>query len=248
MNVRDLLRLIKKNRILKLISKKLMKVVPIIQRAYIFRTYFRQPYSDSLLERNVIFVHVPKTAGNGIVKSLFGGYDELNHFTIHDFKKINKNYFAEAYKIGFVRNPWDRLVSAFFYLKQGGSSPLDQEFRKKYLKDITFEEFVYKLKENSYRNKIFKWVHFTPQHKFLCNDQGEIQVDYLGRYETLTNDFENLKMVFQIPNIRLDKHNTSKHKDYWDYYNYEMMKIVEEVYKDDVEIFKYRFPSQNINC
>jgi len=106
--------------------------------------------------KNILILHIPKTAGNSIQKYLIKK-DNLNVFginhriqnasnggTVKNFKKdgtfknavigdIN-NYF----KITVIRNPYDRLVSLFHFQKGKIDSLLacDQEAREKYGKPM----------------------------------------------------------------------------------------------------------------
>jgi len=129
---------------------------------------FYDPYGILENKNKFIFVHIPKTAGIGIIQSL---YDKkpTGHFPLIHYKKYCKEKFDNFFKFAIVRNPWDRLVSAFFYLKQGGMIKNDKDFAEKYLKRYdTFEEFVLALKKNSsFKNDILSWVHFVPQYKFI---------------------------------------------------------------------------------
>ena len=71
-------------------------------------------------ENNFVFIHVPKTGGVSIRKSLFD-QDIGPHTTALDQRiYMGKKKYNDFSVIAFVRNPWDRLVSAFFYLKGGG--------------------------------------------------------------------------------------------------------------------------------
>ncbi len=204
---------------------------------------FTYPYSSSADNNKVIFVHTPKTAGKGIAKALFKE-DFIGHHLLEQYKKTDVEKYNSYYKFGFVRNPWDRLVSAYFYLKQGNTGPYGDRFTEKYLTHESFEEFVYDL---SKRKDIFlKWVHFIPQFKFVCDENNKVAVDYIGKYETLEEDFKVLRDHFKVSGATLEKFNNSKHKPYWEYYNKEMVEIVRCVYQDDINIFNYEFPYEKL--
>ena len=56
-----------------------------------------------------------------------------SHITCYNFYDIfNKKKFKDYQKIAVVRNPWDRMVSRYFYSKK-----INAKF-----KDVTFHEFV----------------------------------------------------------------------------------------------------------
>ena len=63
-------------------------------------------------EYKCIFVHVPRTGGVAIAKSLFGNLGG-SHISISLYRKVFSDVFDGYYKFTFVRNPWDRLVSAY---------------------------------------------------------------------------------------------------------------------------------------
>ena len=94
--------------------------------------------------------------------------------------------------------------------------------------------------KNFYRNEnVVKLLddHYIDQHKFITDNNGNIIVDFIGRFENLYNDF---KKAFGLDLINY-KINSSKHNDYKEYYDSETKSLVEECYKKDLELFKYEF-------
>ena len=68
-----------------------------------------------------IFIHVPKTGGMSVRKTLFTKSDLYPHLTIRDYQSLlSEQEVGSYYKFAFVRNPWDRLVSAYSFLRAGG--------------------------------------------------------------------------------------------------------------------------------
>ena len=78
------------------------------------------------------------------------------------------------------------------------------------------------------------------------NTSGEVELDFLGKFENLETDFNLLKMKFNKKNVELKSKNKSNHKPYWFYYNKKTAKIVEKIYKKDIQIFQYKFPYDKI--
>ena len=188
---------------------------------------------------NTIFVHVTKTGGTAIAQSLVGEqpyhHRAIGYRAIYGHKKY-KQYF----KFGFVRNPWDRLFSAWTYLSQGGWHEHDKKWFEENISQYkTFEEFVMSyLSPESIKNH----PHFWPQHMFLCDRNKKIIVDYIGHFETLAADFDYLKNKLGLPASSLTKKNAShKSKRYQDAYTNDMIEKVRSIYADDCEIFSYNF-------
>ena len=66
-----------------------------------------------------IFIHIIKTAGTSIRESL-GNDKEQIEFSCHSSAKSIKKRALEAtwenyFKFSFVRNPWDKMVSQWWY-------------------------------------------------------------------------------------------------------------------------------------
>ena len=71
----------------------------------------------------LLFVHVPKCGGSSVEAQL-GVYH--GHRSAVYFRAADPGLFAAAWKFSIVRNPYDRLVSAFHYLKNHTRSERDR--------------------------------------------------------------------------------------------------------------------------
>ena len=84
-------------------------------------------------EHKFLFLHLPKTGGTSINKFFNDKFDnnerDFGHPYLSDYKCNN---FDDYFKFTVVRNPYDRLVSAFFYMKEYSNFQSDINFRKKW--------------------------------------------------------------------------------------------------------------------
>lgn len=199
-------------------------------------TRVKQNYPASTDDLKTIFIHIPKTAGTSIYDLI--GYTYIGHVPYSWYKNRDIEKFNTYFKFAVVRNPWDRLVSTYFYLKQGGSNAMDQVWANKNLSSYSsFDQFV---KQWLNKENINSWMHFIPQFKFIYDESMQRQVDYIARFENLSEDFSvisnKLELHKSLPHI-----NASKRKPYQHYYNEQTRTIVAEVYKEDIELLGYQF-------
>lgn len=190
-----------------------------------------------------IFIHIPKSAGISINKSLFGNLGG-GHASIDWYiRKYGASTVKQYFKFTFVRNPWDRLYSAFYFLQQGGINEEDKAFYNNHLKHIsTFELFVM---EWLTPEKLQAYWHFMPQYQFITAKQNreKILVDFVGRYERLEDDFAYLAKKLNLQNKNLLKVNSSQGKknNYREAYTNEMVEKVSILYAEDIKFFNYHF-------
>lgn len=191
-----------------------------------------------------IFIHIPKTAGLSISKTLFGNYAGTHLSINHYIAKFGRKTVDKYFKFTFARNPWERLYSAFTFLKRGGINEKDMEFADKYLSGVkNFESFVMDwLNEES----MFGYWHFVPQYHFITlkEDRNKMLIDFVGRFENLEADFKHVCEVLKLGNKNLLKINTNKtdrDQSYMEMYNEEMIKKVAHLYKMDIQLFNYSF-------
>lgn len=215
-----------------------------------------RPIIDSL---KTIFIHVPKTGGISIDRYFRENYNLVDFTGHHSASEIKVKFpenFDNYFKFAFVRNPWERLASAFFFLDQGGYSKIDAVIREKYLLKYAgnFSDFVLDLPNNLEFVKAptlpselgvdglpFPTAHFVEQAYWICDNDNKILVDFVGRFENLQSDFEKICKKLELQAIPLQKLNSSKHDYYRNHYNHETASIVERLYARDINLWGYNF-------
>lgn len=137
------------------------------------------------------------------------------------------------YRIAFVRNPFPRVLSAFFY--------------NMWDRKLTFRDFVlHQLEESEGRNDPYTVGHFGPLHRYTHRD-GELYVDFLGRLESIGEDVARLAREVGVElDLGRERHHakTSSSKVYQHYseaYDEPMVEAVYRIYRRDFELFGYQF-------
>jgi hypothetical protein len=200
------------------------------------------PYSK---KHNCFFFHITKTGGTSVEKamgiyrdktppegktlSLFGHnrqhftYSILNHFDMIDDEMLDS-----CICFTVIRNPIDRLVSEYFWLKRH--------------KKTTFKNFVtneYLPKYRKAKNDIIKQhrhAHFFPQYVYEC--------DFISDYLTFENLQEDWKIFIDKYDLNLpdvlphEKKSQMKKYDGFRYYDYELLKLVKTEFKKDIEFYE----------
>ena len=184
------------------------------------------------------FIHIPKNAGVAIsqwlINNVNGSYFlEKQHGGKHA-NQIRIKRFADkkGLKLGYqfccVRNPWDRVVSAYhYYLKQHKVTNGRLGFTKE---DVTWEQFINK----EWRDQ--SWGCVNKQQVSYYNT-----VNTVLKFENLVNDFYKIQKKFDVYKP-LFPVNQSSHRDYKYYYT--DPRWIDEVathYNDDIDRFNYSY-------
>jgi len=164
-------------------------------------------------ENKFIFVHVFRTGGSSIEQALGGSNTQKKHASLESIPDW-QDYFS----FGIVRNPWDRLVSSFMYMKT----------RKRSLK--TFNEYVQQFTVGNLRTS-----KQYAQYNVVKN------CSYIGRFEHLQEDFNTACDLIGIPNKILPQVWKTKHRLYKTYFTKEHINIVENAFCGDIEMFGFDF-------
>jgi hypothetical protein len=208
-----------------------------------------------------VFVHIPKTAGSSIEQvlyprlshggaviseisdtNLFAGWNKEHKFWMHHatMQQINDLYekdVSEYFKFAFVRNPYERAISDWKFLR--GKS--NKRWRSKtFLKYLNREGYFERILSNS-NDESTRIDHTYPQYNFIYDDNGKCLVDFIGKFENLQQDFDTICDKIGIPRQQLPHENKTKHKHYTEYYDDETRSIVAEKYAKDIEYFGYEF-------
>jgi hypothetical protein len=148
------------------------------------------------------------------------------------------------WRFAFVRNPWDRLVSCFCEKIRHGD---DEHFVNGVSKvlvpygvfhpGMTFAKFVRAV------DRIPDEVadgHLRSQHTFIADPSGSLIVDYLGRFESLEDDFQAVRQRLGAE-ISLPHLLPSQRRGYREYYDTTTRNLVARRYARDIQLFGYAF-------
>ena len=151
----------------------------------------------------------------------------LAHATANEIKhRLPKHIYNNFFKFAFVRNPWDWQVSLFVYMLEK-----KDHFQHDLIKSmLSFDEYI--------EWRISKDKHL--QKDFVTDTDGSLIVDFIGKYETLDNDFVRVCNEIGIK-ANLPHLNKSSRVHYKEYYNEKTINLVYEAFKEDIEFFNYSF-------
>lgn len=135
-------------------------------------------------------------------------------------------------------NPWDRALSAYNFVKNGGTKYVQPAPNSIYSQPVfdNFHSFV----ENwlPHADLSTSDVVFEPQYKYICDKKDRIIVDYVGKIENIEAD--NCKKISKEVNLkRLNA--TRSENGYKQYYSDKTKNIIGKIYEKDIEMFEYRF-------
>jgi chondroitin 4-sulfotransferase 11 len=202
----------------------------------------KNPYSPRNEELGAIFIHVPKTGGSSITSALFG--QNPRNIPASRYAAYDGERFDALVKFAFVRNPWDRLLSSYSYLRNSigkNRSPSVLWAAANLSHYTSFEQFVLSLRDLAFRRRILAQKIFFPQRMWVCLPlEPRHRMDFLGRFETLEQDYAVLASRFGLP-PDLQKIRKSDHAPYTSVYTAEMQEVVAGVYRRDIELFGYTF-------
>ena len=190
-------------------------------------------------QRRAIFIHIPKTGGTSIEQALgiYGGEDpfrlfgrQLQHLTAREIKQlwVNEHTYNSYFKFCFVRNPWDRLVSEHTFLVSRNAT------------SYSFKELCSPSVLRSDKNPKYFYDHVRPQCDYIFDQTGTQIVDFIGRFENITEDWFEVCQKLDIK-CDLPTSKKTKHTNYTDYYDAESRKWIETIYAEDIETFGYHF-------
>lgn len=229
-NVYDRRNSVVKNVFRKILPSFCREKVQVLRGRSVYKSYFN--------EKECIFIHIPKSAGQSIALAMFGDRHP-GHWAFKDYEWENAKKSRDFFTFCLVRNPYDRLMSAYYYLMSHTESELDQYFVDECLsKYKTFEEFVLKGLDDE---EVAAWVHFIPQIKFITDKNGKVAINYIGKLEDIDGFSKRIKKELNLSVLEIKKINTSKKLNPEDEYTAEMKQKVYEFYEQDFRMFKYDY-------
>ena len=209
----------------------------------------------------ILFVHIAKTGGtsiraalkrlhwtdpyaipihlvNGLTRVLkyrTGAKFPRHAKAIAAYENIGEPFWSQLFKFVFVRNPWDLQVSSWHHLQRVPNAPTDQ-----------FEDFEAFLRHKFDRDRPFEYYFEASrqiQSHYLTDMEGNVIVDFVGRFERLHQDFDEACRRGGLPQISLPhrRHSRERKKDYRIYYDDVTAQLVADHYAEDIQRFGYSF-------
>jgi hypothetical protein len=184
-----------------------------------------------------IFVHAARTGGSSFERVVgkeitrddrtkhLGNTDfEDKHFDFEFYKTQYPLEFYPYFKFTIVRNPYDRLVSAW-------------KWRTEIVGDFTGLSLAEYTKARSVASKYsakFKLEGMTIRESIAL-------FDYTGRFEDIENTYKYLFDKLNISCLEIPHTNKTNRTAYRDYYDHESIELVRHHYQADLDLFNYDF-------
>ena len=165
---------------------------------YLLRGRYNYPYRKYNDQGRLIFIHIPKTAGSSLLDAIGAPAGNRLHIDYFQYLRSDPERFRDYHKFSVVRNPADRAHSCYRYFLAGGNGGEDDLVMAQQIKERCddFSEFVLGFITPSMMSQ---WNMLRPQCSYICSKTGKLMVDSLLRYESLDEDYKELRKA--IPGV-----------------------------------------------
>ena len=207
-----------------------------------------------------IFVHVPRCAGTSVERAIwlnksdrtlenlwgnvFDGQSNplqtggMQHLTATHIRGLYPIEFEKFWKFSIVRNPFDRIVSQYYYTIRGRPDLLKylgfSRIRIRYGK-VPFGEYVSRIMQRTH-------VQWLPAAYFVTDlVRGGLLVDHIARYEDLTEDWDVIRKRLGLKKELRRAKTSGKRPHYTEVIGHSSRRKLEAFYREDLEMFEYAF-------
>ena len=210
--------------------------------------------------KKFLFIAVHKT-GSTSVRRLLSKYcetkatsDKKSAYFYHANASVVKDEFMMCqydwnsyFKFAIVRNPWDRVVSAYFYRKKMANKWKTNPPKDKFYKDVN-DSFSYELANSeNFKDWVQKFLVnndkeiVTHQYKYVTDENNNIIVDFIGKIENIKSDIDFIFKQINLNDLTLPQMNQSNRGNYIQYYDQYTTDLISDYYSTDINLFNYSF-------
>jgi hypothetical protein len=201
-----------------------------------------------------IFIHIPRSAGTSVSVALgicqpgntsdnsyrpsdlfgFDGRHFAQHLTAREVcSRVGRQKFADYFKFAIVRNPYARLVSAYYQgFAKGDRGRTDVEGFRRFVRRHLPEQCQRPLEADRHR-------HLKSQSVFVVDESGREMVDFIGHAERLPEDMHEVARrigaAIDIPHL-----NRTHDFDVEAHFDADARRVTHELYGEDFDRFGYR--------
>lgn len=215
------------------------------------------------LDEKYFFLHIEKTAGTSLVEYLKHARKDTFQY-IHPDKLEDENflnnefpnfsviaghigcnlamkYMKDFYKITFLRNPIDRVLSFYYYAKEIPKTYDPITVKSKDLNMIDFFEFCKESNERRFVNGMtFKLSDNHGKDELLNAKRNLEKIDFIGIQENFN---ESLMMLSYVTNLGIPKsvpfENKTKNRSFVPELPKTVVDKIVELNQKDIELYNY---------
>lgn len=145
-------------------------------------------------------------------------------------QKFGAAFFDNAFSFAFVRNPWDRAVSRYEYVRHAQGHGQHKRFQT-----MSFDKFI---RDEWFRNLLVSRTQLSE----ISDKNGNIIISKVYRFEDMDNAIADICSRLNIPALARTPHNNpSKRARYNDYFNKKNKRLFDRIYREDIDRFGYSF-------
>jgi hypothetical protein len=187
------------------------------------------------------YIHIPKTAGTSV--SFAMGVDR-DHRTFRELR--DKEGVKGDYVFACVRNPYDRAVSCYYFIKQIVGVARSEGHSFPHFTDDAEDvsDFWANHTGGSRFQMLFeRIIYLKPQYRWLENSySGDIsgRVDFIMRYENLVADWSHIQDLFGYQDLGKENESVLRAGQNWgDVLSHEAKLRISSLYAQDFARFGY---------
>jgi hypothetical protein len=203
-----------------------------------------------LPSKDLVFIHIPKTGGTSIIRWLGEHFEntEKRGDKHLDYNRYVKAYGVPTHHFVCVRNPYERILSWFFYMGEQAHARLAAVQAGTLEKAEDWDEAAYRMYRKGFKIWIKEAIN-NPMGRMWAREnllQNQVDwydhntIDFVLRTERLNTDFIKVQdwLGCYKPLMHLNK---SHHTYYRDYYDFEMKLVIQKYFEKDLDTYGYTF-------